>query len=102
MTSPSRRTFLTGFVVSNVISPGTVWAARRLVVASKSDTEGSLAGAMIALLLEHLGLSVERRLGLGPTLIVRSALKRHESRGLHFILDYPQTDAEARDTELVP
>ncbi|MBX9934507.1 MAG: ABC transporter substrate-binding protein [Methylobacterium sp.] len=74
MTSPSRRTFLTGFVVSNVISPETVWAARRLVVASKSDTEGSLAGAMIALLLEHLGLSVERRLGLGPPLIVRSAL----------------------------
>ncbi|MGX7927327.1 L-aspartate oxidase [Tsuneonella sp. HG094] len=35
-------------------------------------------------------------------LIVRSALKRHESRGLHFTLDYPQTDAIARDTVLVP
>jgi L-aspartate oxidase len=35
-------------------------------------------------------------------LIVRSALKRHESRGLHFILDYPETLAEARDTVLVP
>ena len=35
-------------------------------------------------------------------LIVRSALKRKESRGLHYILDYPQTELEARDTVLVP
>jgi L-aspartate oxidase len=35
-------------------------------------------------------------------LIVRSALKRKESRGLHYILDYPQTDAVAKDTVLVP
>jgi len=35
-------------------------------------------------------------------LIVRSALKRHESRGLHYTLDYPETDAVARDTVLVP
>ena len=35
-------------------------------------------------------------------LIVRSALKRHESRGLHFTLDYPETAAEVKDTVLVP
>jgi len=35
-------------------------------------------------------------------LIVRSALARHESRGLHYTLDYPQTLAEAKDTVLVP
>jgi len=35
-------------------------------------------------------------------LIVRSALKRHESRGLHFTLDHPQTDPVAKDTLLVP
>ncbi len=35
-------------------------------------------------------------------LIVQSALKRHESRGLHYTLDYPQTDAVAKDTVLVP
>ncbi len=35
-------------------------------------------------------------------LIVRSALHRHESRGLHYTLDYPQTAAEAVDTVLVP
>ena len=35
-------------------------------------------------------------------LIVQSALKRHESRGLHYTLDYPETDPVARDTVLVP
>ena len=35
-------------------------------------------------------------------LIVSSALKRHESRGLHFILDYPETNLIGRDTVLVP
>ena len=35
-------------------------------------------------------------------LIVRSALARHESRGLHYTLDYPAMLAEARDTVLVP
>jgi L-aspartate oxidase len=35
-------------------------------------------------------------------LIVKSALKRHESRGLHYILDYPDLDLVARDTVLVP
>lgn len=47
---------------------------RPIVVASKSDTEGTLTGAMIALAIEAIGLPVVRRLGLGPTLIVRSAL----------------------------
>ncbi|RIV76116.1 L-aspartate oxidase [Pelagerythrobacter aerophilus] len=35
-------------------------------------------------------------------LIVRSALKRHESRGLHFTLDYPETLTDACDTVLMP
>jgi len=35
-------------------------------------------------------------------LIVRSALARHESRGLHYTLDYPKTLKEAKDTVLVP
>ena len=35
-------------------------------------------------------------------LIVRSALHRHESRGLHYTLDYPDASAEAVDTVLVP
>ena len=35
-------------------------------------------------------------------LIIRSALARHESRGLHYTLDYPRTLKEAQDTVLVP
>jgi L-aspartate oxidase len=35
-------------------------------------------------------------------LIVRSALGRHESRGLHYTLDYPETLKQAKDTILVP
>ena len=35
-------------------------------------------------------------------LIIRSALSRHESRGLHYTLDFPETDAKAKDTVLVP
>ncbi len=35
-------------------------------------------------------------------LIVRSALSRHESRGLHYTLDYPELADEAVDTVLVP
>ena len=35
-------------------------------------------------------------------LIVSSALKRRESRGLHYTLDFPRTDAQPLDTVLVP
>ena len=35
-------------------------------------------------------------------LIIRSALSRRESRGLHYTLDYPDTADEAVDTVLVP
>ena len=35
-------------------------------------------------------------------LIVQSAIRRKESRGLHFTLDYPEILEEARDTVLVP
>ena len=35
-------------------------------------------------------------------LIIRSALSRHESRGLHYTLDYPGLLPEAKDTVLIP
>ena len=35
-------------------------------------------------------------------LIVRSALQRRESRGLHFTLDHPEQDPNAQDTILFP
>ena len=43
-----------------------------------------------------------RNLLQAAELIVRSALHRHESRGLHYTLDYPQTAPKAVDTVLVP
>ncbi|WP_427964296.1 L-aspartate oxidase [Altererythrobacter sp.] len=43
-----------------------------------------------------------RNLLQAAELIVKSALRRHESRGLHFTLDYAGTDEVARDTVLVP
>jgi L-aspartate oxidase len=43
-----------------------------------------------------------RNLLQSAELIVKSALQRHESRGLHYTLDYPETQADARDTVLVP
>jgi L-aspartate oxidase len=35
-------------------------------------------------------------------LIIESALQRKESRGLHYNLDYPEAQSEAKDTILVP
>jgi L-aspartate oxidase len=43
-----------------------------------------------------------RNLVVVADLIVRSALSRKESRGLHYTLDYPDMLPEAKDTVLVP
>ncbi len=43
-----------------------------------------------------------RNLVMVAELIIRSARKRKESRGLHYSLDYPDTTEVAQDTVLVP
>ncbi|QQD19209.1 L-aspartate oxidase [Spongiibacter nanhainus] len=43
-----------------------------------------------------------RNLATVATLIIRSAMSRRESRGLHYTLDYPDPLPEARDTVLTP
>ncbi len=43
-----------------------------------------------------------RNLAQVADLIIRSAMQRHESRGLHYTLDYPDMQAEAHDTILLP
>lgn len=70
----SRRGLLAAIAALSLAGRGHAAPARPIVVGSKNDTEGTLLGNLISVALEGLGLSVERRLGLGPTLIVRSAL----------------------------
>lgn len=49
-------------------------ANNKITVASKIDTEGSLLGNVIVLMLEKNGFQVENKVQLGPTNIVRAAI----------------------------
>ena len=64
---------LFGTVVA-LLSAGAAAAEGKIAVASKIDTEGALLGNMIVALLEAHGLTVENKLQLGPTNIVRAAI----------------------------
>jgi len=54
--------------------PRSAAAADAITVSSKIDTEGALLGNMIADALAARGLAVQRKIGLGPTNIVRAAI----------------------------
>jgi osmoprotectant transport system substrate-binding protein len=53
-------------------------AADKITVGSKIDTEGALLGNIIVLALQNAGLTVESKIQLGPTKIVRTALMSGE------------------------
>jgi len=62
-----------GAALAMVVTAGAAQAAD-VTVASKIDTEGNLLGSMIVQVLESHGLSVNNRVGLGTTPIVRKAI----------------------------
>jgi len=70
---PTRAVF--AFLMLTLSADWTAAAAEdRIVVASKIDTEGALLGNMILALLEARGITVENKIQLGPTNIVRAAI----------------------------
>ncbi|MCS0504824.1 glycine betaine ABC transporter substrate-binding protein OsmF [Ancylobacter mangrovi] len=74
ITSINRRRLLLSLSAAALLPMGAAYAADPVVVGSKIDTEGAVLGNIIALILEHADIPVTRRLQLGPTKIVRSAL----------------------------
>ncbi len=62
-----------------LLLPARVRAERdRVRVSSKIDTEGALLGNLVLAVLEHAGVPAEARLALGPTNVVRAALRAGE------------------------
>ena len=74
ITTVARRSLLAGLAAGWAAPVAPAAAARKLVVASKIDTEGALLGSLIAATLQAHGVAVQTRLQLGPTRIVRQAL----------------------------
>jgi osmoprotectant transport system substrate-binding protein len=75
MTSLARRSVLFAVALALTCASAVSRAEEApVVVSSKIDTEGALLGELIAATLEAEGIKVERRIGLGPTNIVRAAL----------------------------
>lgn len=72
--SISRRRLLATAAIASLVPAALAHAAAPVVVSSKIDTEGAVLGNIIALVLEHAGIPLTRRLQLGPTKIVRTAL----------------------------
>ena len=71
----ARKVFAVALALATTLLPLRARAADApIVVASKIDTEGALLGQLIAAVIEAQGISVERRIQLGPTNILRAAI----------------------------
>lgn len=66
--------------------------SERIVVGSKNFNEGYLLSEVVAQLLEHAGYQVDRKFGLGGTLICYDALKKGE---IDVYVEYTGTIAQA-------
>ena len=73
-----RTSFTKALIAGTIAIVGAIGGAQaagdKIVVASKIDTEGGLLGNIIVDVLQHAGLSVDSKVQLGPTKIVRTAL----------------------------
>ncbi len=83
--SANRRTLATGLAVVVAVTGSFAWGAiassqdRSIVVASKAAAEGEIIGHIISYMIEeNTELTVERKLGMGATMIVFNALKGGE------------------------
>jgi osmoprotectant transport system substrate-binding protein len=52
------------------------WAQEKIVVGSKGFTEQLVLGNMVAFLMENSGFKVDRKIGLGGTVICHEAIVR--------------------------
>ena len=60
-------------------------------------------GLVNGILLDIIQILLElRNLATVSELVIRCAMQRKESRGLHYTLDYPDLSPIARDTVMVP
>ena len=71
---------------------GVAWAQERITVGSKNFNEGYLLGEIIAQTLEREGFAVERKFGLGGTLVCYQALVNGE---IDVYAEYTGTLAQA-------
>ena len=90
-------------MTSDILIVGIVRTTKRL---ERAQHRIELLNDEVAEYYQHFRVTPDlielRNLLQTADLIVRSALHRHESRGLHFTLDYPETLPDAIDTVLVP
>jgi osmoprotectant transport system permease protein len=75
-----------------ILWPFAADAAERVVVGSKNFNEGYLLSEVVAQLLEQAGYDVDRRFGLGGTLICYDALKKGE---IDVYVEYTGTISQA-------